>query len=451
MAAAARLEAGAAPAMDPQERSAVVWMRSAVQAFTEAEPTTAELERLLPLLDGARVVGVGEATHGDHEDQAFKAALIKELVRSGRIQVLALECNRTAGEGFDDYVREGRGEVVDLMRSRGFFRTWQDDEFAGLIVWLRAWNQTAAKPVRIVGTDMQDSPRDAAAALDFVRAQDPALAERLATGLGALSRPETLKARFYEWTLSTPPDDYAKIQAGAQALEQAFDDHAASWSDRPGWDRARRAAALAVKGLELFELEAGRPNIDLATLPTEYETRRDRWMADNLLSALAANENAALWAHDGHVMGALPTALAASGQTTEGAVLRATLGNAYRAIGFAWSRGAFNAPTLGGLTGAGLANRTDFQPQILADDLPGDLGFVLDHVGPDHFWIDLRAIPPAQVEFAGRLYYRGWAGAGVVPAKWQTDRSDRLPLTPGFDVLVYFRTITPSHQWPKPR
>ncbi len=135
---AAMTPASAGPALDSREQSAVAWLRSAARPFSETEPAAEELERMLRVFDGARVIGVGEATHGDHQDQAFKAELIKALVRSGRVQVLALECNRSAGELFDAYVREGRGDPVELIRSRAFFRIWKDDEFAGLILWLRA-------------------------------------------------------------------------------------------------------------------------------------------------------------------------------------------------------------------------------------------------------------------------------------------------------------------------
>jgi erythromycin esterase len=438
----------AAPALDAQEQAALPWLRVAAQSFAEATPSAADLDRLLPLLDGARIIGVGESTHGDHEDQAFKAELIKALVRSGRIQVLALECNRAAAEGFDAYVRQGQGDPVSVIRSKSFFRIWKDDEFAGLILWLRAWNQTAAVPVRIVGDDMQDSARDAAVALDFVRGEDPALADRLAAGLGALETPEATKGSLYQWAVATPADAYAKSIAGAAALEQAMDDHAGAWSARPDWVRARRAAMLATRGLELFDLEAGRPNVDVSKLPLEYESRRDRWMAEVLLAALAPNENAALWAHDGHVQNALPTEMAAKGIANEGATLRARLGQAYRAVGFTWSRGAFNAEVVGDLTGASLAARSGMTPVALSNDQTGDLGLVLDKVGPDHFWLDLRAIPQAQSAFAQRPYFFGDSGSVVIPAKWQTDPEDRQPLGLGFDVMVYFRTITPSHLWP---
>ena len=292
---------------------------------------------------------------------------------------------------------------------------------------------------------MQDSIRDASVAVDFVRAQDPALADRLATGLGALASPEARKTRFYEWALATPPQPYAQAQAGVQALEQALDANAAAWSGRPGWARARRAATLASQGLKIFELEAGRPDIDKSKLPMDYLGRRDRWMADNLLSALAPNENAALWAHDGHILALIDE------QPNEGAALRKALGSAYRAVGFTWSRGAFIAQAFGGTTGTDMTKATEFQPQTLPNDRPGELAFLLDRVGPDRFWIDLRALPKAQAAFGARRYYYGFGGGGLVPSRWQTDPDEKLPIAGSFDLLVYFRTITPSHPWPTPK
>lgn len=437
--------ANAAPILDPQEQSAIAWLRTAVQPFSDTQPSATELDRMLPAFDGARVIGIGEATHGDHQDQAFKAELIKALVRSGRIQVLALEANRVAAEAFDAYIREGQGDPVQVIQSPSLFRIWKDDEFAGLILWLRAWNRSASHPVRIVGTDMQDSIRDASVALDFVRAQAPALADHLAAGLGALVAPEARTARFYAWALATPPEAYAQAQAGLQILEQTFDANAGAWSSRPGWSRARRAASLASQGLKIFELEAGRQGVDQSKLPMEYLGRRDRWMADNLLSALAPNENAALWAHDGHILALIDD------QPNEGATLRKALGRAYRAVGFTWSRGEFIAQAFGGMTGAAITEAPEPQPQTLQNDRPGEIGFLLDQVGPDRFWVDLRALPKSQAAFGARRYYYGFAGFGLVPSQWQTDPAERLPITGSFDVLVYFRTITPAHQWLPPR
>ena len=132
------------------EQTAIAWLHAAATPFNDTTPSTSEFDPLLPHFDGAQVVGIGEATHGGHEDQAFKAELIRKLIESGRIDILALECNRRAAAGFDEYVTTGKGDPVALIRGNGFFPIWRDDEFAGLIIWIRAWNTASAKPVHII-------------------------------------------------------------------------------------------------------------------------------------------------------------------------------------------------------------------------------------------------------------------------------------------------------------
>ncbi|PZO66903.1 MAG: hypothetical protein DI636_10465, partial [Pelagerythrobacter marensis] len=77
----------------------------------------------------------------------------------------------------DDYVRAGIGDPADALRDLSQFRNVKGDEFAGLVLWMRAWN--LAHPddmVRIAGFDAQDSGRDADIALTYLAARDAAVA-----------------------------------------------------------------------------------------------------------------------------------------------------------------------------------------------------------------------------------------------------------------------------------
>lgn len=89
----------AAPGSDPNEDAAVTWLEQHGHRLAASEPTATDLAPIVAKFNSARVIGVGEVTHGTHEDQAFKVALIKELVRVGAIDTLALEANRVAGTG----------------------------------------------------------------------------------------------------------------------------------------------------------------------------------------------------------------------------------------------------------------------------------------------------------------------------------------------------------------
>ncbi|TCJ38386.1 erythromycin esterase family protein [Parafrankia sp. BMG5.11] len=142
---------GTAPAtaqVDADEEAARRWIAINLQAFSSNSPEPSELAAITTGLEGARVIGIGEATHGSHEDLTFKAALIKQLVRGGRIDVIALEANRAVEVALDGYVRRGVGDPVALVRSPSFFRIWRTEEFVDLITWLRAWRSPAASRSR---------------------------------------------------------------------------------------------------------------------------------------------------------------------------------------------------------------------------------------------------------------------------------------------------------------
>ncbi len=439
----------AAPALTADEQAAVAWLRTTAAPFADTAPTTPELAQLLPHLDGARIIGIGEATHGDHQEQSFKAELIKALVRGRRIDTLALECNRQAGADFDAYVHGGDGDLVALVRSKSFFRTWQDDEFAGLILWLRAWNATTtAAPIRIIGIDNQDAIRDASFALDFIARHDAALATQLRAGIAPMfDDPKTAKLQFYKWVVATPRAAFDRTQAGVTAIAAVFDTHGTDWAAFTGFDDARYAARTAVQGMNQFELEAGDPDFDLGKAPPGYDIRRDVFMAANLVERSAGHPSA-FWAHDVHVIGDVDPVLAARGWRPMGSDLRRALGNAYVTVGFVWGAGSFNSRHVADRTSTGVGN-SDWVPTTLPGDVPGTLGHVFAAAGGERFWVDLREAPPAVLAWGKTRYYRGWAGATTIAAKWNANDDERAATIPSFDLLVWFRTITPSHMWPK--
>ncbi len=432
---------------DAEEAAAVAWFRAASHHFSDATPSPAEADTFVKALGEARIYGLGEATHGGHQDQAFKSAVIKALVRAGHIDMLALECNRLGATGLDQYVRGGPGDVVALLRDRNFFGIWRNDEFAGLIVWLRAWNQTARQPVRVVGVDNQNANRDVAEALAFIRLQDPSAYRRLAEPLqGMLSR-EGQEAKFYRWVIATPRQAFDQAATGIDAVTAELQSRRSDWGQVPGFDEALYAARVARQGMHVFEMEAGNPGVDLSTLPVEYANRRDVAMAANL-EALSARQRVALWAHDSHVLSALDAQAQAHGYVTMGSELRRRIGSAYVSVGFAWSRGSFNAAVVSAANSGALAAQATLSPQSPPNDRDEDLGRVLARTDLPRFWIDLRLAPADVMAWGAKPTYRGWAGFAYDATKWQSDPDDRMALMPSHDFLVYFRTLTPSSLWP---
>lgn len=436
-----------------EEAAATGWFKAAGHAFDPSAYGEADMAPLVAQLGGARIIGIGEATHGGHQDQAFKAELIKALVRAGQVQVLMLEANRAAAAGFDHYVRTGKGDPAALIHSRSFFATWKDDEFAGLILWLRAWNMQAAQPVRITGIDCQDGGRDAQAALDFVRQHDPRAARRLRAGLGSLVPvPEALPGRFLDWFKSRDLAEQVKVTAGVGALAAWFDSAPAAARSDPGFADARQAARMAVQGFAIFKVF--RHDFDESKAGEADFSLRDRYMADNAVALLGAGEHAALWAHDTHVTHAVPASWKDLGFLAVGMVLEERLGDGYRTVGFTWSRGAFWASTIADTSLASIGGAQRPVVQQLVNNRPGEYGALFDATGAQAMWVDFTRRPRGEVldRWARRPYWRGWAGWGTMPGTWQQADAAQgyLPgdAASGFDVLVWFRDLSPARRWP---
>ncbi len=440
----------AAPVSDPDERVAIAWLQRHGHPLAAAEPTTLDLIPLVAAFANARVIGVGEVTHGTHEDQAFKVAVIKALVRAGAIDTLVIEANRVAGTGFDRYVRFGEGEPVALVQSPSFFRIWKGDEFAGLLIWLRAWNVAHSdRVVGIVAIDNQDGAVDAAFALDWLERRDPRLASDLRRRFGTmLPPPGSPRLRPSDWIATRSAREVAPAVSAATALRDSFSTHPA-WSADPGYAEAAYAATVAWQNLDEFSLLM--KGVDMSKVPVHYLSRRDRYMATNLLVRLGAAHRAALWAHDTHILSASPPEWQGDGFWTVGLELKKQLGTAYRTLGVTYTRATVLATRRAMRTPADRAAPPDDEPISLHNSGPNGAGRALAQLPGDVWWFDLSArYAPGAPAWLKRPAYLGDVGWAVDPATFQTAKpeDEALPFGMGFDVIVWFRTMTPQHRWP---
>jgi erythromycin esterase len=77
---------------------------------TEPGTGAADLQALGVMVGDAKVVGVGEATHGSHEFFALKDRLFRYLVEQKGFTTFALEISWSAGLRIDDYLQHGNGD-----------------------------------------------------------------------------------------------------------------------------------------------------------------------------------------------------------------------------------------------------------------------------------------------------------------------------------------------------
>ncbi|HAY14366.1 MAG TPA: erythromycin esterase family protein, partial [Fimbriimonadaceae bacterium] len=141
------------------EPLAQAWFKENLVPFQSDVLSRPELKAFVDMVGDARVIGLGEPTHGDQQSHSFKTQVVRELVRQGKVSMLVLEMNRAAGDRVNKYVH-GEGELTEVILRGGIFQNWRTDEFANLVAWLRAYVQQSGKEFRVIGVDCQDPAED---------------------------------------------------------------------------------------------------------------------------------------------------------------------------------------------------------------------------------------------------------------------------------------------------
>ncbi|MCR4872279.1 MAG: erythromycin esterase family protein, partial [Bacteroidales bacterium] len=106
--------------------------------------------------DSVRIIGLGEATHGNAEFQQLKLDVFKLMVEKYSVRAFALEGDYGGCEAVNRYIHGGPGTAQEAAAAIGF-PIYRTKEMAQLIDWMRNYNATAkeGEDLRFYGFDMQ--------------------------------------------------------------------------------------------------------------------------------------------------------------------------------------------------------------------------------------------------------------------------------------------------------
>jgi erythromycin esterase-like protein len=150
-----------------QEAAVAEWIRStAIRLQTvEAGHGFADLQPLKRVVGNARIVSLGEATHGTREFFQLKHRLLEFLATEMGFTIFSIEANLPEAYRLNDYVLRGVGDPRQLLRGM-YFWTWDTEEVLDMILWMRAFNASGRARVQFTGFDMQTPT----VAMEIVRA-----------------------------------------------------------------------------------------------------------------------------------------------------------------------------------------------------------------------------------------------------------------------------------------
>ncbi|MBP1987356.1 erythromycin esterase family protein [Halolamina salifodinae] len=292
--------------------------------------------------DEARIIGLGEATHGTRECFRHKARLIKTLVAEHGYRTVAFEADAAAATALDSFVRDfGSNAPASALADLEMWQ-WQTESVGKLLAWLRTFNdeRSSSDRVRIRGVDLSTPSAPAAPLRPYFEAVDHRILDS-----------EALRT-VADATVPDGPHERAQALDAVAAAAETLTDHVAATRDNAettstpvSWETARHLCRVVEQACEWARVRHEQPGPHEAGMAA-----RDRFMAENARWTLAQDAGAgvALWAHDGHVQrGTFDDGTPWADATTMGERLDRELGDDYRPVGFDFARGSFRAAGAG--------------------------------------------------------------------------------------------------------
>ncbi len=319
----------------------------------QALPVTGDprdYDALLARIGDARIVLLGEASHGTHEFYRERARITQRLVRELGFAAVAIEGDWPDAHRVHRYVRGADDDHDAEEALRGFRRfptwMWRNADVLELVGWLRAHNDGAESRVGFYGLDLYSLNASMDAVIRYLDAEDPAAAARARrryeclqpyAGAGSaygeavlLGVGEPCRRRVIEQLveLRRKAGEYLQRDGVAAEDEQFFaEQNAAVVADAEEYYRT------------MFGDRAGSWNL------------RDRHMADTLDELLAhldrrgETTRVVVWEHNSHVGDARATDMAQRGELNVGQLLRERHGDAVVNVGFTTYDGTVTAAT----------------------------------------------------------------------------------------------------------
>lgn len=290
-------------------------------------------------LEDARVVGLGEATHGTREFFELKHRVVRHLVEEHGLRLFAIEASFGEITVLDNYVRDGNGDLDDVMNGLMFW-TWRTEEVREFVAWARAFNRgrDPGDKLRFYGCDVQFVHESAGPLGEYLAAVDTEFHETVADDL------DTFADGF-------PRDDDDKFADAVETLDRTASDVAdrldarrETYVDATGerdWRLARQHATVLEQAATTH---GAKVEHDGEELPEDGIRARDRSMAENVTWILdhEPHDQVAVWAHNGHVKRGRMEWDDGTARTM-GDHLGDRFGDDYHAVGFAFHHGAFQA------------------------------------------------------------------------------------------------------------
>ena len=284
----------------------------------------------------ARIVLLGEATHGTSEFYRARNAITRHLIEHHGFSIVAVEADWPDAARIDEYARL---RAARPRRGDAFVRfptwMWRNHEVLDFADWLRGHNQKLAGEARVSfhGLDVYSLEESIHAVLHYLDAADPQAAEAARSRYACLS-PWAAEPARYGHAVERTGRDSCEDAAVAQLRQMLNLRLQAMADDGERWFDAVQNARIVVAAERYYRA--------MYRAAAESWNLRDRHMFGTLQALLAHRGDrakAVVWAHNSHIGNASATAMGWRGEFNLGELCKMAHADEAVAIGFGTDRG----------------------------------------------------------------------------------------------------------------
>lgn len=401
---------------------------------TSVHPLTGAIDQydpLLDLVDDARFVLLGEASHGTHDFYRERIQITKRLILERGFTTVAVEADWPHAYRVHRYV-QGLGGDTDAVEALDGFRRfptwmWRNADVLDFVGWLRSQNDARAEAHKlgVFGLDLYSLHDSMAAVLDFLQNVDPEAARRARHRYACFDHfGEDTQA--YGYATGFGLSRSCEQEVVNQLVELRQRRARALPTDADGWFYAEQNARLVRNAEEYYRtMFLGR---------VSSWNLRDQHMMETLeaLDAhLGRDERSpkiVVWAHNSHLGDARATDMGRLGELNVGQLVRERYGSSVAAVGFTTYTGTVTAAS----DWDAPAERKQVRPA-----LAGSYEALFHAVGIPRFLVSLRE-PGTAADVLGTPRLERAIGVVYKPETELQSHYFHATLPAQFDAILHF-------------
>lgn len=391
---------------------------------------SSDYDSLLEEIGDARVVLIGEASHGTHDFYRERIRITTRLIEEKSFRAVTAEADWPDAYRVNRFVH-GQSEDATALDALGDFTRfptwmWRNMDVLAFVDWLARYNQerTTAEKVGFYGLDLYSLNASMNAVLKYLQTVDPEAAVRARRRYSC----------FDHFGEDTQAYGYAASFGMTKPCEDEVVNQLVEMTRRAG-ELAKRDGRVAAD-----EFFFAQQNARLVKNAEQYYRAmfgdraeawnvRDRHMQqtlESLLEYLGPDAKAVIWAHNSHLGDARATQMAAQGEINLGQLARERFGEKCFNIGFS---------TYSGEVTAASDWEAPAERKRVRAALPGSYETLFHEMGISDFLLPLRQPPVRELLTAPRLERA--IGVIYLPATERISHYFEASLPQQFDAMIH--------------